>query len=145
MTVAAFDLDGTLLMLAVDTDFRDMESVARLRPNEAVVARARALRRRGHDVVVVTGRQEALRWITEAQVMLLLGPGVSVVMQADGVGPAGLVAMKTAALASHAPAWFVGDSRFDAEAARRAGTPFVWASAFGAGEQLPEAAPNSAF
>lgn len=140
MPLVAFDLDGTLLEAPPGMDYDDIEAVARMAPIEAAVRRARSLRRLGHPIVVVTGRREELRWMTELQVAVLLGPGVPIHMQAQWRGVSGLVAMKSETLRGQGAALFVGDSVFDARAAEAAGTRFLHATAFAAGEPLPAAA-----
>lgn len=144
MKTVAFDLDGTLLEAPAGMNYNSLSEVSRLKPLDAVVSRARALRRLGHELVVVTGRRETLRWITELQVAVLLGEGVPVVMQPDWRGVDSMVATKAAALQARSVWVFVGDSRVDARAAELAGTPFLHSTQFGDGVPFSPSLAQSA-
>ena len=133
----AFDLDGTLLDTTRTPMYGDPASLARLQPIHATVQRARALRRLGSKLIVITGRIEAVRAVTELQVAVLLGPDVPVRMQTTWQGGRHVAPYKARALAEVGAALYVGDSWSDQYAAHLANVPYSSAKEFAAGKPIP--------
>lgn len=136
-TVLAFDLDGTLLQGRPGLDYDDPDQVAALEPIEAAIRRLAALRRQGHGIAVITGRPESMRLLTQLQVSVIAGKGVTLDMQTGWLGVAHLTSYKAEALRSKRASLFVGDSVSDRMAAERAGVPFMTAQDFSDGQPLP--------
>ena len=131
------DLDGTLLDTTHTPMYGDQASLARLQPIHATVQRARALRRLGYKLIVITGRVEAVRAVTELQVAVLLGPEVPVHMQTTWQGGRTVATYKAHALTEVGATLYVGDSLSDQHAAHLAHVPYASAAEFGAGKPIP--------
>lgn len=119
------DLDGTILHHPGKVDFWDEVSLAQCYPDLLVVRNleARVAASRG-SLAVITGRTEAVRFVTESQVHGILGP-VPVFMQREWLGWDALIEWKATTLIDQGIDLYVGDLQADEAAARMAGCSFT--------------------
>lgn len=130
--VIGLDLDGTLLKPRRGINYGDPNQLSGLLPEEDVVSQALRASASGWDLIVITGRTAKVRCVTDHHVSRLLGDDVPVVMQDDWNGVQAMVQYKAQALVDTGARLYVGDSRFDEQAAARAGCLYRRPKIFGA-------------
>lgn len=132
MSVAGFDIDGTLCRTAPGTDYEDPASIlASCTPIAAAVRALQSAAADGHDIVLVTARGPLAREVTIQQAHDWLGAAAARVKVATRptliFDFSRMAAEKEVALRRLGVDVYVGDRPEDQEAALRAGARFVHA------------------
>lgn len=82
--IVLVDIDGTLAIKHPDRDIHDYHLVHMDHPNEPVIRAVKALRQMDHKVILMSGRNEDCRDVTEAWIERNVGYGIPLHMRKSG-------------------------------------------------------------